>query len=250
MSDPLRCATSIIEAVASSSIVLAASTALDYFITRTWSFPLLAFLAQNVALGVSSFYGTSPWHYHLSQSLPILLTTAVPFVAMGVCSTLSTDDKRALGKTKAETALRELLLSSAVTIAAFSLISHKEWRFLHFILPVLLQFAVACLIGRAPPGSNTGNAITVNILGLTRGTALYFVLVPLAPALYLSHCHGRAQVGVAEQLRLGLGSDAGRSTSSVAILMPCHSIPGMSHVHRSDLRDGALWSLGCEPPIG
>jgi GPI mannosyltransferase 3 len=38
---------------------------------------------------------------------------------------------------------------------------------------------------------------------------------------------------------------------SVGFLMPCHSTPWQSYLHRKELEDpGRLWAIGCEPPLG
>ena len=37
------------------------------------------------------------------------------------------------------------------------------------------------------------------------------------------------------------------SIESLGFVMPCHSTPGQSYLHRNDISD--LWSISCEPPL-
>jgi phosphatidylinositol glycan class B len=182
----------------------------------------VSFFAQNLLLGVSTFYGTSAWHYHFSQSLPILLTTAVPFVIPEWIQCAFTKTPRE----GCSNPMRLLAWASLITITVFSFIPHKEWRFVHFLLPILLQFGVSRVRRQG---------------GLTRRQGLALLGVSVIPAVYLGGFHGRSQVSVTDYLR--------KSAPAVgtAVLMPCHSTPWQSHIHREDL---AIWFLSCEPPIG
>ena len=48
----------------------------------------LNFLLTNLS-SISLFYGSNPWHFYVTQALPILCTTALPFVLHGVSSVQS-----------------------------------------------------------------------------------------------------------------------------------------------------------------
>jgi len=54
--------------------------------------------------------------------------------------------------------------------------------------------------------------------------------------------HGKGQVEVMNMLRRGEFGEV----EGVVELMPCHSTPWMSHLHR----DVQGWFLICQPPIG
>jgi GPI mannosyltransferase 3 len=213
-----------------SLTVLALSTILDYILTGRLYLPLISFVTQNLLLGVSTFYGRSPWHYHLTQSLPILLTTAIPFVVRGLTSIILSKEGGSKGNTT-NSALKLLAWASLFTIAIFSIIPHKEWRFLHFLLPIFLQFGVKHLL--TIPKTKRSKILR------------YLSIIPIVPAIYLGGFHGRAQVSVTGFLRTDLPQG-----QSVAVLMPCHSTPWQSHIHRRDLDGGQIWALTCEPPIG
>ena len=87
-----------------------------------------------------------------------------------------------------------------------------------------------------------------HLVDLSRSTgrpAIYtnsqILYAPILPYLYLNTLHGRAQVAVMDVLRRG---EMGEVTNLVA-LMPCHSTPWMSALHRDV--DG--WFLTCAPPL-
>jgi GPI mannosyltransferase 3 len=46
-----------------------------------------------------------------------------------------------------------------------------------------------------------------------------------------------------------LRSIAPENLQSVGFLMPCHSTPMQSHLHRPHFEKGRLWAIGCEPPL-
>lgn len=96
---------------------------------------LLNFLRVN-ASPVSLFYGSSPWHYYLSQALPILCSTSLPFVLHGMHLAVQNNEKN----------LKTMFGCIFWTLVVFSLVGHKEWRFLHPLLPMLHIFASRSLV--------------------------------------------------------------------------------------------------------
>src|SRR5262245_29178522 len=73
----------ILGALFFSSIVLALLFILDSVYYGTPTFTPVNFLRTNLS-SVSLFYGASPWHYYLTQGLPILCATALPFTLHGI----------------------------------------------------------------------------------------------------------------------------------------------------------------------
>ena len=96
----------------------------------------LNFLLTN-ASPVSLFYGRSPWHYYLSQALPLLCFTAIFWVGKGAYL--------AAGPTSTPP-LRALLGVVGWTIGVYSLEGHKEWRFIHPLLPLMHILAAKALV--------------------------------------------------------------------------------------------------------
>lgn len=139
----------------------------------------------------------------------------------------------------------------------YSIIGHKEWRFLHPLVPVAHVLTARWIAGRGKKMWSVGPPITVwkdnggqrvkvrTIFGLPpKSWTIPLMIVPIGPIVYLSLFHERAQHAVIDYIR-----QAGPEVTSVGVLMPCHSTPWQSHLHRQDI-DEASWFLTCDPPKG
>ena len=276
--------------------MLVASTAVDYYFTGRLMVPILTFLHQNIIRNISSFYGPTNKFYHLTQSLPIMLTTVLPWWLPGFLACLLPSSAlqafnrpstirsfvKGFGVVLAFRSLPSrsrwrvtfpfllpLLFSSrkffskqvrdldrpaglcalargiSVAIAVLSLSPHSEWRFVHPFLPPLLLFALPPMFKTYTPAIAGLYRLAQCIRQFTRIPKLPFylcLLAPILPFLYLNTLHGRAEVTVMDVLRQGR---VGEVTGLVA-LVPCHSTPWQSHLHR----DIPAWFLTCEPPLG
>ena len=199
--------------------------------TAYYSAPILtplSFISTN-ASHVSLFYGSSPWHYYFTQALPLLCGTALPFVLHGFAKRY--DEKISI--------VAGLV---AWTTMVYSFAGHKEWRFLHPMLPLLLLFASKSLVDAYYHRHlSSAKQDTLPIL-----KSHFFVLLLVLPLLlYTTLFHSCAQISVLHYLR----NIPETELQSVGFLMPCHSTPGQSHLHRP-LGEGLVWSIGCEPPLG
>jgi phosphatidylinositol glycan class B len=185
---------------------------------------------------VSLFYGQNPWHYYITQALPILCASVLPYVASGWYGSLSGMNG---------TALHMLSVVVAGVILLYSCAGHKEWRFIHPVLPILHIFAAKSMADSFQSESTTkSGAPRANFFPI-RKRHLALVLGPLPLVLYVTRYHGRGQIAVMRYLR-----DIPPSRlRSAGFLMPCHSTPWQSHLHRPELEGGYLWALGCEPPL-
>ena len=167
----------------------------------------LNFFKVNVMHDLGSFYGVQGWWWYFSHTLiPILGPLLIPAL---------------LGLPSISALLSLPILS---TIFVLSLLPHKEMRFLHPILPLLLFSAARYFSKRfkSPPSS--------------RATLLFFLAnIPLT--LYLSLLHQQGVVAAAEHL--------GKQKENALILMPCHSTPLYSHIHS----EVAVRFLTCHPPL-
>jgi phosphatidylinositol glycan class B len=196
---------------------------------------------------VASFYGVNQWHYYLSQGIPILCTTALPFAIHGMSLMASSREPSARPR------YNILLGVIAWTVAVYSLGQHKEWRFIHPLLPLMHVCAAKSLVdlcsgtdSKGKTKSKPGRTAARQPLPIRRShLALLLLNLPLIP--YALLVHGRAQIAVMRHLRTLPPSEL----DSVGFLMPCHSTPWQSHLHRPELvTPGRMWALGCEPPLG
>ena len=199
------------------------------------------------------------WHYYITQAIPILCTTALPFTMHGIWSTL-------ISKSLHDTALRTMLKTIVWVIGVYSLAGHKEWRFIHPILPLLHIFAAKSLVDLAynppHPSNRPGKRIREgkqsqprtrtfihSRLGLPNipNKTLFFLLLPLPASMYIVLFYCSAPISVLSYIRTIPKEELGQS--AVGYLMPCHSTPGHAYLHRKELADGGMWALGCEPPL-
>lgn len=225
------------------------------------TFTPLNFLRTNFS-SVSLFYGMNAWHYYLTQAVPILCTTALPFTMHGIWSSL-------VSKSLHDTALKTMLKTIVWVIGIYSLAGHKEWRFIHPILPLLHIFAAKSLVDLAynsprlsngsrkgtrqkkPSQSRTTSSRTFIHLRLglpdIPNKTLFFLLLSLPVSMYIVLLYCSAPISVLSYIRAIPKEELGHST--VGYLMPCHSTPGHAYLHRKELVDGGMWALGCEPPL-
>ncbi|KAF8744378.1 Alg9-like mannosyltransferase family, partial [Rhizoctonia solani] len=245
----------IVGLVAASAIAI-----IDTLYYGALTFTPFSFLKTNLVSGVASFYGVNTFHYYFTQGLPIVLGPSLPFTLLGVRKHIK--DNRNNRNTSPSRRTRSLLLGLvAWTIALYSLLAHKEWRFIHPLLPILHLFAADYLIHSnsetkkyatdLQAQDNLKARLTFQ-LPIRRNHLAYFLAVCLPLNLYLIRWHGSAQIAVTRYLHdLSTRSDR---VKSVGVLMPCHSIPGRAYLHLPELTYATgghrIWEIGCEPPLG
>ncbi|KAH6624475.1 glycosyltransferase family 22 protein [Chaetomium sp. MPI-SDFR-AT-0129] len=116
--------------------VLAISLVSDRLYFGFWTFPPYNWLYFNLSQSLAVFYGHMPWHYYLVQGVPLLTTTFLPFVLVGLRKTSAAWSSQ--GPSGLQTRiLGTLNLCVLAMIAALTIISHKEVRFIYPLLPVL-----------------------------------------------------------------------------------------------------------------
>lgn len=146
------------------------------------------------------------------------------------------------------------------SIGIFSLAGHKEWRFIHPILPLLHVFAAKSLVDTSSNLKNKKKSKTKqkvqsssffyqicrNLPPITTGFTIFLLLtVPASIYVVLFYCS--APISVLLYVRSLPAKELQRGT--IGFLMPCHSTPGHAYIHREGLAHGKMWALGCEPPL-
>jgi alpha-1,6-mannosyltransferase len=89
----------------------------------------------NTILGQSSNWGTSPWYYYFANSLPRLLHNPMVFTVLIPLAISSP-------ATRQRTA--DLLIPGLSFVSVYSILPHKEWRFIIYVIPA---FTAAAAIG-------------------------------------------------------------------------------------------------------
>ncbi|KAL1612548.1 glycosylphosphatidylinositol anchor biosynthesis [Paraconiothyrium brasiliense] len=219
----------------------------DRFYYHTWTFPPLRFLHFNIVQSLAIFYGTNRPDYYLTEGLPLLLTTALPFAIVGLWHGLSTNTFKRSGDPRdieAQVLLARLAWISLIVTTSLSLIAHKEVRFLYPILPFLHILAAKPFTTFFP-----------SQLSIPRKALLIVLLtVNLLIAGYASQVHQRGVIDVLTYLRHvheatnypTSGTGARTTNTTAAFLMPCHSTPWRSHLVHPSMN---AWALTCEPPL-
>jgi alpha-1,6-mannosyltransferase len=86
----------------------------------------------NVVSGQSSEWGTDPWYFYFLNALPRLLMNPLTYlVALPVALRQPATRQRAIS----------LLVPSLAFVALYSIIPHKEWRFIIYVVPSLTTAA-------------------------------------------------------------------------------------------------------------
>ncbi|KAI7821568.1 Alg9-like mannosyltransferase family-domain-containing protein [Gamsiella multidivaricata] len=222
-------------AVIGGSAVLGSAILDSALIYPEWTLTPLNFLRVNVLEGISLFYGSSPWHWYISQGLPLLFGTHLPLALLGFWHTW-----------KASTGLnatlkRQILYLSLWMLVVYSSLQHKEWRFLYPILYPLLPFAGDTLYRwfLSVKGWRNSRVAVTTVVGL--------VVVNAIMAWYTATIHQRGVVDVMKWIREE-GSTG--QIRSAGFLMPCHSTPWFSNIHRRNTGPLDIWFVTCEPPLG
>ncbi|KAG6909607.1 hypothetical protein DXG01_016389 [Tephrocybe rancida] len=223
--------------------------ALDSVYYRKPTFTPFNFLLTNLS-SVSLFYGSNAWHFYLTQALPVLCTTTLPFALYGMWLAMS--DKHAV-------ALRNMLATVAWSISIYSLAGHKEWRFIHPLLPLLHVFAAKSLVDLSEDftkqrklinktAAQHVSALKMLSQGLPpiRRRFLFLLSLTIPVSVYIVLFYCSAPISVMKYIR---NLPASELDGGIGLLMPCHSTPGHAYLHREQLAHGKLWALSCEPPL-
>ncbi|KAG1051005.1 hypothetical protein G6F43_006764 [Rhizopus delemar] len=180
------------------------------------------FFKLNVVKGISLFYGVHQWHWYLSQGLPVILTSMMPFMLYGLC--------KIYAKPNIYNRMKSLLSMSLWIVFIYSLLPHKEFRFIYPIVPVLLMVAS---YGLAQIQSSAWR----------KRAYIFLILTQFPVALYLSLWHQRGVIDAMMWLR---NESQQNRVKSIGVLMPCHSTPWESILHNPNI---PKWFLTCEPPL-
>lgn len=233
----------------SGSAVLAISTAADRAYYNSWVFPPLRFLYFNVVQSLAVFYGKNRYDYYLTEGLPLLLTTGLPFAAVGMWQALKPGpDRPGLKICDGRQVRFVLALAVATSVVALSVISHKEVRFIYPLLPILHILAAKPMAAFFHPFPSSATKWRLGLL-------LFGLAINVFIASYTAFVHQRGVIDVLEYLRHeherrmpypAVGEWIPRADTTVGFFMPCHSTPWRSHLVYPEIN---AWALTCEPPL-
>lgn len=215
----------------SSLLVGSVCVAFDSYAHGSFIVTPFEFFRVNAFLGIGSHYGTHNWHWYIYNGLPTVLGVhSIPFL---LGSFDVAHDRRQFPE-------RFILLTSiGFTLAVYTLLAHKEARFMLALLP-MCQYIGADYLSRWSRKASRWAVWLVAIMLLVCNTI---------PAAYFARVHQAGTTAVMPQLAQIARDYRGPADTADAakflFLMPCHSTPYFSHVHRNV----TMRFLTCEPNL-
>lgn len=185
------------------------------------------FFELNVVSAISIFYGIHSWHWYLSQGIPVVLVCLLPTFLFGWYK-IGQDQEL-------NNRIRSLKYVTVWTVAVYSLLSHKEFRFIYPIVPIMHIFA-AYGLSQMPPTWRKWAVLSTMAINISMG-------------VYTTTTHQRGVMDAVNYIRSEaqeLNRVYTNYNMEVAFLMPCHSTPWQSVIHDKNVD---AWFLTCEPPL-
>ncbi|RFU34628.1 hypothetical protein B7463_g1709, partial [Scytalidium lignicola] len=205
-----------------------------------------SWLQFNLSQDLAVFYGRNDWHYYISQGLPLLLTTYLPFtiLAFWKCIWSPADTTNPSQPLIAHSIAFILCSTISTTIVVLSMISHKEVRFIYPLLPMLhiitaptisYIFATSTTTTTKPPPQPAGSKLPPPKPKTTTTTTFHykpilFLLLTLniSIAAYTTQIHQRGVLSVLKFLRSeyeALALDARGNLISLNMDYPADDVP-------------------------
>ncbi|CAF3525934.1 unnamed protein product [Adineta steineri] len=192
---------------------------LDSYMYNQWTFVPLNFLYINFfhPNSISSHYGINNIFWYITNGLPMIFFYRLPFLFLG--------------------AIQEKRLTIVVlfTIFIYTLNVHKEFRFLTQILPILFILEA------------NGINWCLKRFQWNKFRWIFYLsfIAHIFIGIYFSLIDRQGQISVMNYIRNNLPNE-NQQMLSVDFLMPCHSTPYYSFIHRDDIQ---LNFLTCEPNL-
>jgi phosphatidylinositol glycan class B len=197
---------------------------IDKFYFNEWVISPWNFVKFNIIEKISVFYGYNSWHWYFSVGLPFIGYTFLVFMIPGVIMSKFN-------------ILFYLLLW---TVGVYSNFVHKEYRFIYPIVPIIFFYSGHCLDLISKYDKKIKSFIWKNIW---KSMAL-LVITNIPLAYYITIVHQRGVMDATIYLRKEIHQH--ENADGILFLMPCHSTPFYSYIHKNITLD----FLTCEPPIG
>ncbi|XXG74680.1 hypothetical protein AAC387_Pa07g3338 [Persea americana] len=208
-----------LEVIPIGALVLGITCLLDRWMYGSWIFVPLNFLKFNFLSSGGDYYGTHKCHWYFTQGFPVMLFTFIPFTVTGVYHSK-------------EWKLFGLI---AWVLGLYSMLGHKEFRFVLPVLPVALMFSGYSLAAMENLDSSDDKRKRPSEFHRRCPSkmqlSLFFLLVTNLPmALYMCLVHQRGTEDVMNYLAK---EAAYGKVDSILFLMPCHATPFYSTLHRN-----------------
>lgn len=208
-------------------LVVSAMIGIDSYASNQLLITPWEFFKLNVLEDIGSFYGTHTWHWYFAIGLPTTLgITTIPFL-------LATS--QSIRNRKTFPVQNILLLTIFINLGVYSLLPHKEFRFVLPVIPMCLYISSQYLTRWSRKASKF--VLWVVAIGILVGN--------LVPAVYLGTVHQKGTLDVMPHLATIAREFKGENDrpAKIMFMMPCHSTPYYSHIHANV----TMRFLRCEP---
>ena len=224
--------------------LLLLSLAIDRVFYGEWTFVIWNFLEFNVFKGLDKLYGTHPFYWYFTEGFTTVLGVFVPFLLHGIRKAWALPREDASQRDAGFGDPRVLGYAMLWAMIIYSFGGHKEFRFVLPLLPMALVYCGYALdvICRAASKWKEKSPSPAAVQWGQRSVAV-IVAVNAVMAAYLSFVHQKSPISVMRFLR-NEGISNSRDLKRVHFLMPCHSTPYYSHLHRNV----PMWFIDCSPP--
>lgn len=193
---------------------IAFSTAVDSLCSGSLACSSFNFLYYNLIKNIASFYGTHGGLWYFTVGIPTVLGVHIFPFFLG-CKDVITNKQG-----KARSVCVVLFFAILWTVVVYSMIPHKEFRFILPLLPMMLFIATVWLTDWKKQNSFGYRPIFMKV---------FLILGSVIPFLYCGIVHQRGTLDVMKIL--AEESTKNPSNTSIWFLMPCHSTPLYSHLH-------------------
>ncbi|KAK6235957.1 hypothetical protein SCA6_011294 [Theobroma cacao] len=207
------------ELIPIGTLVLGFMCLVDCLLYGSWVLAPLNFLKFNFLSSGGDYYGNHKWHWYFTQGFTVMLFSFLPFCLAGIIKS------------------KNWKLSGLIVwvLGLYSILGHKEFRFVLPVLPISLilsGYSLAALEEHGAPNSERKGPSHIHKKWPSkRQLAICFLLATNIPmALYMSLVHQRGT----EDVMNYLSKEAAREkVKSILFLMPCHATPYYSTLHRN-----------------
>lgn len=208
-----------LEVVPVGVLVLTLAWSLDHLMYGSWVLVPLNFLKFNFLSSGGDYYGTHKWHWYFTQGFSVMLFTFLPFSIAGIILS------------------KQWKLSGLIAwvLGLYSVLGHKEFRFVLPVLPIALMFSGYSLatIRRSDSSHDRRKgspSIHTKCPSKKHWVIIFLFATNLPMALYMSLVHQRGTEDVMNYL-----SEEARNekVESILFLTPCHATPYYSTLHRN-----------------
>ncbi|XP_014211663.1 GPI mannosyltransferase 3-like [Copidosoma floridanum] len=206
------------------TICFAISTTIDVICYRKFILTPWEFFKINILNNISAQYGEWQMYWYFTSGLPVILGlnyALLPFAIFKACKNYKSMFKSLI-----------LVLTTFWTVGVYSLIPHKEFRFILPVLPMLLYVIHESLLHKK--------------LAKSKRNILIFLLTisNVIPGIFFSYFYQHGAMSVIENLRHDVQT-TNSSNINIIFLTNCHATPYYSHLHLNV----PMRFLTCEPNL-